>query len=236
MKDIPISRFQSQYALAVIGLPSPPSTYIYGENVKKNLLGSIHEVFIHEIAVEYSAPKKINILRLPANVQQRLLTVDPDTLDEERKTMRSVLSQVNGEIKFHCGEPPLRSVVVSQFASPRTLPSGKTYYHSGLDYRAYVGRPVLAALDGRVAYTGEMTIPGRLVVLDHGGGLYSRYLHLSEIKTRDNEFVKKKELIGLAGSTGRVEAPHLHWEIVWKGNHADPLRFLAALEPFCDPK
>jgi murein DD-endopeptidase MepM/ murein hydrolase activator NlpD len=194
-------------------------------------------IYIHEFEVTLETPDKAVSIRLPAAVQQRLKQ-DQSLLDAERTRMREVLA---GRENRHpmtftasCWQKPMASVVVSQFASPRTLPDGRQYYHTGLDQRAAVGTKVYATAPGEVVYSGFMTVPGNTVVVHHGSEIYSRYIHLDKILVQPGELIKRGQVLGLSGATGRVEAPHLHWEVVWKGIPVSPQRFLAAVEPTCD--
>jgi murein DD-endopeptidase MepM/ murein hydrolase activator NlpD len=105
-------------------------------------------------------------------------------------------------------------------------------YHRGADFRAPRGTPVYAAADGVVAYAGRNHGYGRLVIVDHGDGLATRYAHLSCIGVRRGEHVDADEPIGQVGSTGRATGPHLHFEVRIAGRPVDPgvaLR-VAALE------
>jgi murein DD-endopeptidase MepM/ murein hydrolase activator NlpD len=83
--------------------------------------------------------------------------------------------------------------------------------HSGLDLRASKGDPVRAAGGGRVVLAESLYYSGNTVILDHGAGLFTLYAHLSEIKVEDGDDTAQEQIIGLAGATGRVTGPHLHW-------------------------
>lgn len=83
--------------------------------------------------------------------------------------------------------------------------------HSGADLRAATGTPILAANRGRVVLAKDLFFSGNAVFLDHGLGVYSVYLHLSEIRVEPGQMLERGELLGLAGATGRVTGPHLHW-------------------------
>jgi len=194
-------------------------------------------IYIHEFKVTLKTPDKAVNIRLSAAVQERL-NQDQALLDAERLQMREVLAGGKNlhALRFEpsCWQRPMTSIVVSQFASPRTLPNGRQYYHTGLDQRAAVGTKVFATAPGEVVYSGFMTIPGNAVVVHHGGEIYSRYIHLDKIHVQPGELINRGQIIGLSGATGRVEAPHLHWEVVWKGIPVSPQRFLAAVEPTCD--
>jgi murein DD-endopeptidase MepM/ murein hydrolase activator NlpD len=83
--------------------------------------------------------------------------------------------------------------------------------HSGADLRAATGTPILAANRGRVVLAKDLFFSGNAVFVDHGLGVYTVYLHMSEIRVEVGTIVDKGQLLGLAGATGRVTGPHLHW-------------------------
>ena len=85
--------------------------------------------------------------------------------------------------------------------------------HSGADLRAGTGTPILAANRGRVVLAKELFFSGNAVYIDHGYGLYTTYLHLSRIDVAVGDMVERGQQIGLAGATGRVTGPHLHWGV-----------------------
>jgi murein DD-endopeptidase MepM/ murein hydrolase activator NlpD len=98
--------------------------------------------------------------------------------------------------------------------------------HTGVDYAAPRGTPVLAANGGRVALVADFFFPGRLVVLDHGLGLYSLYFHLEEASVVEDERVHGGQPIGTVGATGRATGPHLHFGIHVGGARLDPATLL----------
>jgi murein DD-endopeptidase MepM/ murein hydrolase activator NlpD len=94
--------------------------------------------------------------------------------------------------------------------------------HSGADLTAATGTEILAANSGKVLLTGDFFFNGQAVFIDHGMGVLTMYLHLSEILVEDGQMVERGELIGLAGATGRVTGPHLHWGAKVGGARVDP--------------
>jgi murein DD-endopeptidase MepM/ murein hydrolase activator NlpD len=92
---------------------------------------------------------------------------------------------------------------------------------------APTGSPVAAAADGRVALAGNLYFSGGTVLLDHGGGLFTQYFHLSRIDVKDGDVVTKGTVLGLVGATGRVTGPHLHWGARWNGARVNPAALLA---------
>jgi murein DD-endopeptidase MepM/ murein hydrolase activator NlpD len=94
--------------------------------------------------------------------------------------------------------------------------------HSGADYAATTGKPVFAIAAGRVVLAEELYFAGKAVYLDHGDGLLSMSLHLSQIDVVEQQVVERGALIGLVGATGRVTGPHLHLGLRWHGARIDP--------------
>jgi hypothetical protein len=103
----------------------------------------------------------------------------------------------------------------------------QTAFHSGVDFSLRSGSDVLAAAGGRVSFAGTRGGYGKLVEIDHGNRLVTRYAHLSQISVRAGDVVTPEQRIGAVGSTGRSTGPHLHFEVLHKGRFVDPQRFLA---------
>jgi len=123
----------------------------------------------------------------------------------------------------------------------RPLPPGKSFgvkrifngkqaehTHTGSDYDAPVGSPILAVADGTVVLAKEMFYEGNAVFIDHGDGLISMYFHLSELKVQTGQEVKKGETLGREGSTGRATGPHLWFGVRWHDARIDPKFVLEA--------
>lgn len=98
--------------------------------------------------------------------------------------------------------------------------------HAGLDYSADTGTPVVAANAGRVALVADYFFPGRLVVLDHGLGLYTLYFHLEQAEVADGDRVERGQIIGRVGASGRATGPHLHFAIHLRQARIDPALLL----------
>lgn len=101
-------------------------------------------------------------------------------------------------------------------------------YHEGLDFRGYMGAPILAAARGKVSFVGQIRGYGNVVQIDHGGGLMTRYAHLSHADVHVGEEVTRGEKIARMGSTGRSTGPHLHFEVRVNGKAINPRPFLEA--------
>ncbi|OAN66175.1 M23 family metallopeptidase [Sphingomonas sp. TDK1] len=120
---------------------------------------------------------------------------------------------------------PARGRISTLFGSQRIYAGEPGAYHSGIDLALPTGTPVHAPADGVVILAADapFTLEGNLLMLDHGMGLSSAFLHLSRIDVRQGERVRQGQLIGAVGATGRATGPHLHWGLMWRGARIDPL-------------
>jgi murein DD-endopeptidase MepM/ murein hydrolase activator NlpD len=161
---------------------------------------------------------------------KEMVDLDDETLErvrKEAKIMKSVmeappspplwrasfLRPTEGEVGGPFGR---RSIINEQPRSP----------HSGVDLRGEKGVPVRAINNGRVVLTCEHFFSGLSVVIDHGGGIQSMYFHLDRILVQEKQAVKKGEVLGELGSTGRATGPHLHFAVRVNGARVDPLRLI----------
>ncbi|MGE0180190.1 MAG: M23 family metallopeptidase [Sphingomonas sp.] len=119
---------------------------------------------------------------------------------------------------------PARGRVSGRFGSQRVYRGVPAAYHSGVDIAAGAGAAVTAPADGVVtlAPPPSFSLEGNLVIIDHGMGLTSAFLHLSSAAVRVGQRVRQGESIGRVGATGRATGPHLHWSLVWNGARLDP--------------
>lgn len=109
------------------------------------------------------------------------------------------------------------------FGSQRVLNGVPKDPHNGIDLASPTGTPVYSMTDAKVLMTSDnFYYRGNFILLDHGHGLNSKYLHLSKIFVEEGDFVKKGQLIGEVGSTGRSTGPHLHWGVQWFEKRIDP--------------
>jgi murein DD-endopeptidase MepM/ murein hydrolase activator NlpD len=124
---------------------------------------------------------------------------------------------------------PRASAVSSGFGTGRTFNGQVTSRHLGVDFRGAIGAPVRAANRGVVVLVDTFFLGGRVVYLDHGGGLTTGYLHLSRALVAVGDTVARGQTIGLVGATGRVTGPHLHWTARYGAITVNPLDLLGAV-------
>jgi murein DD-endopeptidase MepM/ murein hydrolase activator NlpD len=121
---------------------------------------------------------------------------------------------------------PLHSKITSAFGNKRIFNSMLKSYHSGTDFRAKKGTPIIASNSGKVVLVKNRFFAGNSVIIDHGHGIYSGYYHLSRFAVKKGDFVQKGQVVGYSGATGRVTGPHLHFTFHVGGNCVDPLDFV----------
>ncbi len=127
---------------------------------------------------------------------------------------------------------PARGRISGVFGSQRIYRGGvPAAYHSGTDVAAGAGAVVVAPADGVVvlAPPPAFSLEGNLVIIDHGLGLSSAFLHLARADVREGDIVRQGQPIGTVGATGRATGPHLHWSLVWNGARLDPQAIAGAM-------
>ena len=124
---------------------------------------------------------------------------------------------------------PTRGWVTSQFGyrNETLYTDHEPHFHRGMDIAARTGSPVFSTGEGRVTYTGyDEQGYGKLIIIDHGYGLKTYYAHLSQIKISSQTYVKRGEVIGYVGNTGKSTGPHLHYEIRILGIPVNPTNYV----------
>jgi murein DD-endopeptidase MepM/ murein hydrolase activator NlpD len=148
-------------------------------------------------------------------------------------TLLTVLLKQRAE-EMSYGPPsiwPVRGLVTSPFGV-RTSPYGEgPEMHAGLDIAAGYGAPVAAAGGGQVVFAGREAGYGGLVIVDHGGRTNTLYGHLSALYVREGQQVRRGQVLGAVGATGRATGAHLHYEVRVNGAPVDPRRYLGAAKP-----
>lgn len=128
--------------------------------------------------------------------------------------------------------PPYSDCWPSRYGSRRSYNgSPYVYFHTGLDFCGGVGTEILAPARGKVVFAGPLTVRGNATIIDHGWGIYTAYLHQSEILVQPGDLVTVGQVIGKVGGTGRVTGPHLHWEVWSGGVQVDPMDWLEQSYP-----
>jgi murein DD-endopeptidase MepM/ murein hydrolase activator NlpD len=120
---------------------------------------------------------------------------------------------------------PTEGEVSGPFGVKRTYDSGASWRHKGMDIANKVGTKIFAVNNGEVVESSTTKGHGIMIIIDHGGGVYSMYFHMSGAMVKTGDIVKKGDLIGLMGATGMVTGPHLHWQMELFMKALNPLDF-----------
>lgn len=125
---------------------------------------------------------------------------------------------------------PVSGRISGLFGAQRIYNGTPGSYHSGMDIAAANGTAFVAPADGVVtlAATDAFTLEGHLLMIDHGMGLNSAFLHGSELLVKEGDFVRQGQIIGRVGATGRASGPHLHWGMKWNDARIDPRLLIPA--------
>lgn len=123
---------------------------------------------------------------------------------------------------------PVKGRISGRFGSQRVYKGGEAgSYHSGIDIAPGAGAPIVAPADGVVVLAAEQpfSLEGHLLMIDHGAGLNSAFLHCDTLAVKAGDTVRQGQVIATVGMTGRATGPHLHWSLTWRGARLDPLLF-----------
>jgi hypothetical protein len=163
-------------------------------------------------------------------VKQEYVTPPKEVLDRiqwESELLGQILSiftlQWFGEGEFIV---PSEGEANDNFGERRIFNNEPRSPHSGVDISSPYGAPVRASNSGRVVLAKDLYFAGQTVIIDHGLGVFTQYLHFSKILTKRGDFVRKGDVIGEIGATGRVTGPHLHWGVRVSGSRVDPFSLL----------
>lgn len=144
---------------------------------------------------------------------------EEDALVEEAKHTFSEANYWNGSFIY-----PVKDPITGIYGIKRYLNGKYNNYHTGIDFASEYGEKIKATNNGKIVlakYFSKYNSNGNLIYIDHGLGVGSVYLHLSKILVKEGDIVKKGQVIGLVGSSGRSTGPHLHWGVYLNGQNTD---------------
>jgi murein DD-endopeptidase MepM/ murein hydrolase activator NlpD len=190
------------------------------------------ELLANEVTVAYGIKQK---LEGPADIkcEGKLVPTFSETVDEYNYLRSSNLSRFDYSQLWHVNARPsiwpVDGVLMSSYGE-RTDPfSGEGAYHTGIDLSAPIGTPAHVTADGVVVFADRSGGYGRLVIVDHGNGFETYYAHLSQFEVVPGQEIRQGELVGAVGASGRVTAPHLHYEVRLRKAPVNPYRYLTPI-------
>lgn len=214
------------FALAGVSFETVPGKYALEVSGERKGGGDAVQ-YTQKFAVAVGNYPKI---RAQLTVQGKFTEPSPEQLkqiDADQKVKEDYLSRVTPDREWDGNfVAPAHAEISDVYGSQRIF-NGKTQRpHYGLDFRVPSGTPVTAMNKGTVLLARPLYFEGNFVVIDHGQGLLTLYLHLSHIDVKEGESVTRGQQIGLSGGTGRATGPHLHLAVRWQGTYLDPARLM----------
>jgi hypothetical protein len=210
------------FALAGVDVEVHPGTYPL--TIDATLKDGSHRALHQEVKVEEAPYEKV-----PLSVPDKFVEPDAAALEKiaadkavKDKAFANSASKPRWSGDFR---PPLRLAPESDSFGNQRLFNGKlASVHRGLDYQAKMHTPVAAINSGRVVLARPLYYEGGCVVIDHGLGVMSIYMHLSKIEVAVGRKVRRGQIIALSGASGRATGPHLHLGVRWEGSYLDPAK------------
>lgn len=207
------------FSLAGISLDTKPGRYplhLEGET-REGAKIAYEQVF--SVAAEKYPEVKLTVSKqytAPSPEQLKVIRQDQEV---KHKVFAEITAEREWSGKFAA---PVDAPISDVFGTRRVFNGVTKSVHQGLDFRVPPSTPVSAVNAGRVILARPLYFEGNCVMLDHGQGLLTLYLHLSELKVKEGETVQRGQEIGLSGATGRATGPHLHLAVRWQGTYLDP--------------
>jgi len=219
---------KSWYGIGGISLETRPGAYsleLRGTTVRGNEVSFSHKVTV----------RKAKYPTIAVTVAKQYTEPSPEQLErinQDKTVKKDVFSHTDPEREWsEKFRRPVEAKISDVFGTQRVFNGKVQSMHQGLDYAVPGGTPVSAVNAGTVLLAGPLYFEGNCVVLDHGQGLMTLYLHLSEIQVKQGERIEGGQQIGLSGGTGRASGPHLHLAVRWQGVYLNPATLLSLRLP-----
>lgn len=191
------------------------------------------QLYAREVSVAYGVKERVELAQ-PASAEVELVPSFADSVEEynflANVNMLSIESRRWPQMAAKPDLWPVKGPLMAAFGERADPFTGKGEFHKGVDIRAAAGTPVRAAADGVILFSGRDGGYGRLVIVDHGRNLHTYYAHLSRFDAQVGRTVRRGQVLGEVGSTGRSTAPHLHYEVRIGGAPVNPYRYLPKTE------
>jgi murein DD-endopeptidase MepM/ murein hydrolase activator NlpD len=224
------AKSKTWFALAGVSLETVPGSYpleLTGETQAGRKASITTNSFSRKFVVARAQYPKIEV---KLSVEGKFTEPTPEQvkqIQEAKEVKSDFLNRVTPSREWSGAfTAPVEAAISDVFGSERIFNGKTSSPHLGLDFRVPSGTPVMAMNEGTVLLARPLYFEGNFVVVDHGQGLLTLYLHLSEFKVKEGQQVKRGEELGLSGGTGRATGPHLHVGVRWQGTYLDPAQLL----------
>jgi len=213
------------FALAGVSLETKPG--IYPIELQADMKAGSALTYKQEIRVQKQRYPKVIVLKVPS----RFTAPDPEqmkVIERDKQIKADAFKTVTPEREWKGSfARPVTADISDVFGVQRVFNGAVQSTHQGLDFRVPTGTPVSAVNGGTVVLARSLYFEGNCIVIDHGQGLLTLYLHLSEMRVKEGDRLTKGQFIGLSGGTGRATGPHLHLAVRWQGTYLNPAGLLA---------
>ncbi len=217
------------FGLAGTSLETKPGTYPI--ELRAETISGQSIAYKQGIKVLRQRYPKVTVLKVPG----RYTAPDPEQLrliEHDKEVKAEAFKTLTAEREWKGSfQRPVTAEISDVFGVQRVFNGAVQSTHQGLDFRVPSGTPVSAVNSGTVILAQPLYFEGNCVVIDHGQGLLTLYLHLSEMHVKEGERVAKGQPIGLSGGTGRATGPHLHLAVRWQGVYLNPAALLSLRIP-----
>ena len=212
----------------LVGIDLTTEPGVYEVVVRASSGGGGQAEVVHALDV---APKEFPTRRL--KVAPKYVDPPPDVIERilrEQEETAAIFRSASPERLWRGGfARPVPGRSTSSFGRRSVFNGEARNPHSGTDFRSGEGVAIKAPNAATVALTGDLYFSGKVVILDHGWGLYSYFAHLSAIDVAEGDVVERGDVVGRVGATGRVTGPHLHWTVRLNDARVDPLALMELL-------
>jgi murein DD-endopeptidase MepM/ murein hydrolase activator NlpD len=173
--------------------------------------------------------KKTRFPELRITLPEEKVTLSPEDLEvvkKENERLKAIFQTVSTKLWEGDFIRPLENDTSTVFGAKRIMNGKMISIHRGMDIKGCAGEEVRASNSGRIVLAEELFFGGNTVIIDHGQGIYTVYMHLSKLSVKPDSIVLKGDVIGLVGSTGRSTGPHLHFGVKVQDMNINPVSLL----------
>lgn len=204
-------------AISVVGLNTKPGAYTVNLKYKGKTTNLRLKV----------KPASYPIIHLTLPPDKVFLSPeDLKRVEKEREMLSPIWDVVSEKLWEGAFILPLKNDILTRFGTKRIINRKKVSLHWGIDIRGASGTEIRASNSGRVVFTEELFFGGNTIVIDHGLGIHTLYMHLERFNVKTGDVVSKGDVIGFVGETGRATGPHLHFGVKVGDVNANPVSFV----------
>jgi murein DD-endopeptidase MepM/ murein hydrolase activator NlpD len=222
-KTVPYTKIGKEWVTVIgVDLDVEPGSYSAEIRVTKDGAVEKNTVTVNVKAVKFPVQH--------LQVAEQYVELSPENTERalrEAKELEQIHNTISPQALWR--EPfvvPIPGGVGSSFGKRRVFNGESRNPHAGADLKATTGTPIRSTNRGKVVLAKSLFFTGNTVIVDHGLGIYTLYAHLSRMNVKEGEIVERAKVIGLAGATGRVTGPHLHWGAKVQNTRVDPFSLI----------